>query len=223
MVADGQRLFAEALARALDHYDDLEAVEARATSGEEILNAVQLLRPDVALIDYWMPGLSAPEVTRAVVGLGNGPKVLLLSWVHGPGEVQEALASGASGFLPKGITLDQLVEGIRQAHAGSSLVYGEELANLVEDLSRRTGEAEQLTRLVSKLSKREVEILERLAQGWDPTLVAQDLHIAAGTLKNHLHNILVKTGARTRLEAIALAQRAGVITGRPPNKPPRSH
>lgn len=223
LVADGQRLLAEALSRTLQGYPDLRTVGTVAPNGEAAIKAIERERPDVALVDYWMPGLDGPAVTRAVARSTPATKVLLMSWAHGPDHVQEALAAGAVGFLPKSLTVDQLVQAVRQAQDGHGLVYAEQLATLVEYLNGRLDDAERKGAALATLTARELEILALLCTRSSSEQLLPELGITAGTLKNHIHKILAKTGANTRLEAIEIARWAGLAGRRPPNVPPRSH
>lgn len=211
LVADGQRLFAEGLALALDRRDGLEVLTVYPTTGGDAVDAAMRHHADVVLLDYWIPGMNGPAATRALLQWSKGVKVLLLSWFHGPNQVQEALLSGAAGFLPKSVTFEQLVHGILAAHAGEPLVYANELARLVDAINRRGDEAEERGKRLLTLTARELEILQHLCKGQPAKQVAAELHIAVGTLKNHVHKILAKTGARTQLEAINMARHEGFI------------
>lgn len=211
LVADGQRLFAEALGLALGRRSELEVLGVYPATGGDAVDTAMDHRADVVLLDYWIPGMNGPAATRALLTWSPGVKVLLLSWYHGPNQVQEGLLAGAAGFLPKSITFDQLVDGILRAHAGEPLVYAKELARLVDAIEKRAEEAEERAKRLMTLTQREVEILQHLCQGRPAKQVAGELHIAVGTLKNHVHKILAKTGARTQLEAINMARYEGLI------------
>lgn len=220
LVADGQKLFAQAVGIALRTYPELEVLPEHPTTGTAALEVATREEPDMLLLDYWLPGMDGPACTRAVRERTPGAKVLLLSWLHGPQHVQEALAAGAVGFLPKSLTFDQLVEAIRRACAGEALVFGEQLARLVEDIERRAEESEERVKRLATLSGRELEVLDRLGKGLSPKEIAVDLEISIGTVKNHIHSILVKTGGRTQLEAILVARYHRIIGDiRPPPSP----
>lgn len=214
LVADGQRLFAEALATALRAAPDLQVVAEYPTTGPVAAQAVIRHHPDVVLLDYWMPGMDGPSTTRAILAWSPRTKVLLVSWFHGPAHVQEALDAGACGFLPKSLRLDQVMAAVRRASDGEALVYGAELAQLVEDIEGRLDEADDQTERLLALSPREVEVLQLLGEGRSARQISEDLFISAGTVKNHIHRILAKTGAQSQLEAVAMARRAALIQDR---------
>lgn len=221
LVADGQRLFAESLASALGQVPDFAVIPEQPVTGVEVLQMVQLHQPAVVLIDYWMPGMSGPATARALKDGPRGPKVLLLSWFHGPLQVQEALEAGVRGFLPKSIRLDQLVEGIRQAVAGHPLVYAEELARMIDGIQLRQEEADRRCARLATLTPREIEILQFLSEGWPLKSLAPKLSVTIGTLKNHIHSILKKTGTENQLEAINMARHEGLIRTTGPPRPVR--
>lgn len=219
LVGDGQLLLAEALASALRQFPDFKVFPEHHTTGRETVEAVVRLRPDVVLLDYWMPGMDGPAATRAIHAWAPATKVLMLSWFHGPRQVQEALAAGAVGFLPKSLTLQQVVLSIHRAIAGDPLVYADRLADMVDVISDRYEEALERWQRLMKLTPREVEILQVLCQGRPAKQAAKELRITVGTLKNHVHNILQKTGAATQLQAINMARHEGLIREMGPPTP----
>lgn len=218
LVADGERLFAEALGDALRDQPDFAVVDEHPGLGEQAVAAVLHHRPDVVLFDYWMLGMDGPQATHAILAWAPGTRVLLLSWVHGPEQVQKGLNAGAVGFLPKSLPLEKVVEAVRRAGAGERLVFGEELAQLVDVIEQRHQEAVHRADGLMTLTRRETEVLKLLAEGRHTKALARELGITVGTLKNHIHRILTKTGARTQLEAIRLARYEQLI---PEVGPPR--
>ncbi|MGH2703666.1 MAG: response regulator [Actinomycetota bacterium] len=212
LVADAQRLFSEALAIALSRYPDLDVVDNNhPTSGLAAVEAAIDLRPDVALLDYWMVGMEGPAAARAILRRLPTCKIMLLSWLHGPAQVQEALDAGVVGFLPKSLGVGQVVDAIRRARAGEVPVYLEELKELLRNIELRDSEVEDMARRLGSLTPREIQILTLLSFGRRIEDVASDLSIAPGTLRTHVHNILKKTGARSQLEALAMARHHGLI------------
>lgn len=211
LVADGQRLFAESLSLALEREPDLRVLQEHPTRGEDAFEAVRMYQPDVILVDYWIPGINGPATARSVRAWSPGPKVIILSWFHGPSQVQEAIEAGVNGFLPKSVGVAEVTAAIRRAHAGEDLVYAAELARMVERIQARAQHSEERMERMMKLTPREVEILRLLASGSLTKRIAVELGLSVGTIKNHIHNILKKTGARNQLEAVAMAQAEGLI------------
>lgn len=212
LVADAQRLFGDCLALMIDRAPGIKVVPGTATTGPAALEAAARHRPHVVVLDYWIPGPSnGPSVTRELLQGVSRARVLVLSWVHGPQHAQAALEAGASGFLPKSLHLVQLVEAIRRAHLGEPLVYGEQLAALLDEIERRSEEAEARWERLCSLTPREVAILQLLAEGRPGTEVAAELHMALGSLKTRVHHILRKLGVKSQLEAITMARRERLL------------
>lgn len=220
LVADAQRLVAETMAISLRHAG-FDVIDAYPRTGADAVAAARERNADVVLMDYWMPAMTGPAATRLILERRPDTKVMLFSWFHGPTQVQEALAAGAAAFIPRGISFGQLVEGIRRACSGEPLVYAEQLAEVLDEIKNRADEAEERARRLKTLTAREIDILQHLCQGHPAKHVAVTLGISVGTLKNHVHRILTKTGARTQLEAINMARHEGIIRemGPPPPLP----
>ncbi len=211
LVADAQRLFAESLAIAM-RVSAFEVVDEYPSTGLAAAKLVVQERPDVALIDYWMSDMDGPAATRAIQAWAPGTTVLLLSWFRGPSQVHEALSAGAAGYLPKSLPFPQLVDAVRRASAGESPVYQRHLGRLAHAIDQRAEEALATQKRLFALTQREVQILQLLNQGLAAKQVAQLLSITVGTVKNHIHKILLKTGASTQAEAMAMGRRARLIT-----------
>lgn len=212
LVADAQRLFAECLGVMLGREAGLRIAPCHPATGPEVVEAAARHRPGVVVVDYWVPGPhDGPSLIRELAGSEPPLRVLALSWIHAPEHVQSALEAGAAGFLPKSVSLAQVVEGIRRCAAGEPLVYGEQLATLVDDLARRGEEAEERWRRLQTLTAREVEILRLLADGRPGAEVAAELHIALGSLKTRVHRILRKLGVKSQLEAVTMARRERLL------------
>lgn len=219
LVADAQLLFAETLARALREEHGVDVVPEHPVRGQAALEAVRRHRPDVVIYDNWMLELDGPSAVSAIGTDVPGAKVLVTSGYHGPHHIQAALAAGAAGFLPKSLRVGQLADAVRRAAAGEALVFAEQLADLMDDLNERLEVSRIRTVGLSSLTARELEVLEALAPGSAVSVVAEQLSISVGTLRNHLHNILSKTGARNRVELVAMARREGfVAAGHPPTR-----
>lgn len=219
LVADGQRLFAESLAEALSRRPGFAIVPDHPIRGHEALEAVRHHRPDVVLYDFWLLDVDGPAATRLIHEWAPTTKVLLLSWYHGPSQVHRAVEAGATGFLPKSLSLSQVEYAIRRAVAGEDLVYSDELIGLVDAIEGRAVASEERWSRFSSLTPRELDVLRKLAEGWTGKELARQLSIKIGTLKNHIHSILDKTGARSQLEAVTLARHEGLIKDSIPRSP----
>ncbi len=138
LVADPQTLFADALGIALQRCPRLEVLDERPESGADLIRAVERHRPKVVVTSYWLRDMEGPELVRAVHACAPGTKVIQLSWVYGPPQVLDALNAGAVAFLPKTITVDQLVESILRVQAGESLMSQEDIDRLLKAIDERS-------------------------------------------------------------------------------------
>jgi two-component system response regulator DesR len=211
LIADAQRLFSESLGIALGLQPGLEVLNDHPTEGLGAVEVALARRPDVAVLDYWMVGMEGPAVARAILKRVPTCKILMVSWLHGPPQVQEALDAGVVGFLPKSLRVQQVVEAIRRAQSGESPVFAEQLRVLLDSIETRANEVDRAAERLGSLTPREIQVLTLLSFGRPIEDVAADLSIAPGTLRTHVHNILRKTGARSQLEALALARHYGLI------------
>lgn len=211
LIADAQVLFSDALAIALGCCEGLEILPDLPTEGRKAVAMAIADKPDIILVDYWMPEMDGPAVARTLAVQATETKVMHLSWFHGPIQIQESLASGAVGFLPKSVRVSLVAEAIVRAQAGESPVFEEQLQGLARTIATRQQYlADMQTRLAS-LTPRQLEILRLVGAGLMVTDVAKRLGLREGTVRTHIHNILDKTGARSQLEAVALARDEGLI------------
>lgn len=206
LVSDPQVLVADALAGVLERYDDLEVVSARPESGTAAVQAAVAYEPEVILTEFWVRDMSGPAAVELLLGKLPTANILVLSWFHGPDQIQQALEAGAVGFLPKSLRVPQVHEAILRADAGENPVFAEELSELVDLLQRRGQYVSDMGERLRSLSGRELEVLQLLAAGLPNDDIAKRLHLAPGTVRTHIHQILSKTGARSQVEAVAIAR-----------------
>lgn len=211
LVADAQVLFADALASCLAHWEELRVLDDRPSNGVEVLQAAMEGRPQVILVDYWLGGMGGPTVAREILTRLPATKVVHLSWFHGPPHVEESLASGAVAFLPKSLRVEQVAEAVQRAAAGESPVFEKELSRLVDTLSRRAGIQEDVATRFDQLTPRELDVLRHLASGATVQDIAGQLGIRVATARTHVQRVLVKTQARSQLEAVAMARDQGLV------------
>jgi two-component system response regulator DesR len=195
LLADDQALVRGALSALLQLEPDLQVV-AEVGRGDEVVETARRTRPDVALLDVEMPGLdglsAAAELRTAVPQC----RVLIVTTFGRPGYLRKALESGASGFVVKDTPARQLADAVRRAHAGLRVVDP-------------TLAVESLTAGASPLTSRETEVLVAARDGGTVADLATALHLSEGTVRNHLSSAIGKTGARTRAEAVRLAEENG--------------
>jgi two-component system response regulator DesR len=195
LLADDQALVRGALASLLGLEPDLEVV-AEVGRGDEVVAAAREARPDVALLDVEMPGLDGLAATTALRAALPSCRVLVVTTFGRPGYLRRALEAGASGFVVKDTPARQLADAVRRVHAGLRVV-DPALA------------AESLAAGASPLTSREADVLRVARDGGTVADLAAALHLSEGTVRNHLSSAIGKTGARTRAEAVRLADEAG--------------
>lgn len=212
MLVDDQSLFREGLATLLSVWDDIEIV-GEAGNGQEALDRIELVRPDVVLMDLRMPVLDGVAATRQLQANHPEIKIIVLTTFDDDEHVMEGLRAGAVGYLLKDVSAEKLVEAIRVAAAGQSFLQPSIAAKVIAELSRtepRTRKP-QPQPLVEPLSERELEILSRLAEGDSNREIANRLFITEGTVKNHVTNILGKLGVRDRTQAALRGKELGLV------------
>ena len=205
LVADAQRLFGDSVAVALGAQPGVEPAAEVARTGSEAVELAARLQPHVVLVDYWITGgLDGAQVTAAIRERSPHTEVLVLSGLPGPPQVQAALAAGAAGFLPKSIGVAELADAVCRARRGDSPVFVEQLWRMVEAINDNAELTERVDTGLANLSERELEVVRLLPEGRPAKDVAAELFISEGTLRNHLHSILRKTGAANQQELVRL-------------------
>nr|WP_202897693.1 response regulator transcription factor [Actinopolymorpha pittospori] len=195
MLADDQHLVRGALAALLSLEPDIEVV-GEVGRGDEVLAKARETRPDVALLDVEMPGGDGITATRELrVGL-PACRVLVVTTFGRPGYLRRALEAGASGFVVKDTPASQLADSIRRVHQGLRVV---DPTLAVESLA--SGD--------SPLTRRERDVLQETRGGGTVADIARALSLSEGTVRNHLSSAIGKTGARTRAEAVRIADSQG--------------
>ena len=183
--------------------DDIELV-GEAYDGEDAVRLCQQTQPDVALMDLMMPGMDGVKTTRAIRERCPNVQILVLSSFHDKDLVPRAMQAGAIGYLLKGVSNQDLVEAIRAAHTGQSVLAKEAVADLVQA-------AIPSPQLGDDLSEREREVLALLAQGLSNKEIAERLSLSVSTVKYHVRLLLSKLGASSRAEAVALAWQNNIL------------
>jgi DNA-binding NarL/FixJ family response regulator len=205
LIADDHRMLREGLRRTMEE-EGLDVV-GEAADGEEALRLAASLRPDVVLMDVTMPVLDGVEATRQLhEHLPEIPVVILT--MHADREVlARAIRAGASGYLVKDCSTDEVVRTVRLAATGETALSPELAASMLAE-AQRDVPAEDLDPIISK---REEEVLQLVADGLSTSEVAGKLYISIKTVKNHLASIYEKLDSRDRTQAVLRAVRMGII------------
>ncbi|MBW8701965.1 Transcriptional regulatory protein DegU [Streptomyces sp. MBT84] len=211
LIADDQMMVRQGFTVLLNARPGIEVV-GQAVDGEEAVAKVAELAPDVVLMDIRMPGLGGIEATRRITADAPHPRVLVLTTFDLDEYVYDALRAGASGFLLKDASADQLAEAVRVVAAGDALLAPGITRRLIAEFSRLTDAPRApLKQPVGDLTERETEVLALIAQGLSNAEIAGSLVVAEQTVKTHVGRILVKLGLRDRTQAAVFAYESGLV------------
>jgi two-component system nitrate/nitrite response regulator NarL len=218
VIADDHRIFRDGLRRALEEAG-IEVV-GEASEGAEAVALTRELAPDVVVLDLQMPGVSGLEALRLLAHSPHDVQTVVLTVSTADGDVVEALAAGAAGYLLKDMRVDLLAESIRQAAEGhmvlSSGVTEALMARVRADAEADPAPAAAAARAPTEaglptLTAREEDVLRLIAQGADNVAIGQELSISPHTVKQYVTNIFEKLGVRSRVQAAVYAVRAGLV------------
>ncbi|MFE6739403.1 response regulator [Streptomyces tubercidicus] len=212
LIADDQMMVRQGFTVLLNAEPGIEVV-GQAVDGLDALAQVEQLTPDVVLMDVRMPRLGGIEATRRLTGpAGATVKVLVLTTFDLDEYVYEALRAGASGFLLKDASADELAQAVRVVAAGDALLAPNLTKRLIAEFSRVTSSPRApLKDRVGTLTERETEVLSLIAQGLTNSEIAQRLVVAEQTVKSHVGRILGKLSLRDRTQAAVFAYETGLI------------
>ncbi|HEX5247527.1 MAG TPA: response regulator transcription factor [Gaiellaceae bacterium] len=210
LIADDQALVRGGFHSILAGQDDIEVVGETA-DGNETVEVVERLRPDVVLMDIRMPGIDGLEATRRIVARGIATRVLVLTTFDVDDYVYEAMKAGASGFLLKTAPPRQLADAVRTVAAGDALLAPSITRRLVEQFVRRPPPGTAVPPGLAELTEREREVLRLLARALSNAEIAAELVVSEATVKSHVNRILTKLNLRDRAQAIVLAYETGLV------------
>ena len=203
LLVDDHSMVRASLASFLDSFDDIDVV-GQAHNGAAGVNACADLQPDVVLMDLIMPEMNGVEAITHIRQQQPQVRILALTSFKEDTLVHDALRAGASGFLLKDDSTDQLVEAVRDVYAGKTVMTPEAMRALL-NTPRPEDPAP------SRLTERETEILKYLVQGLTNKQIADKLTLSIATIKFHVSSILAKLNATSRTEAVAIALQEGII------------
>jgi RNA polymerase sigma factor (sigma-70 family) len=212
VLADDQTLVRTGF-RMILRSDGIEVV-AEATNGSEAVDAVRRTRPDVVLMDVRMPEMDGLEATRRILTgtSGEHPRVIILTTFDLDQYVYAALSAGASGFLLKDVTPEQLISAVRTVRSGDALLAPAVTRRLVERFTQQGSQTTAIHRDLASLTPREREVLGLVARGLSNVEVADRLHLAETTVKTHVSRVLAKLQLRDRVQAVIAAYETGLVS-----------
>jgi DNA-binding NarL/FixJ family response regulator len=211
LVCDDQSLVRDGFRLILSTQEDIDVV-GEAGDGAEAVDLVKRLLPHVALMDVRMPVMDGIEATRRIAASGVETRVLVLTTFDLDEYVYEALRAGASGFMLKDVTAQQLVDAVRVVAAGEALLAPTVTRRLLDRFAGTLPAADAgRAQTVASLTDREREILTLLASGFSNAELAKHLYLSEPTVKTHLTSIFRKLGVRDRVQAVIAAYEARLV------------
>ncbi|MEU4697999.1 response regulator transcription factor [Nonomuraea dietziae] len=212
LLVDDHALVRAGLRLLLETEDGLTAV-GEAVDGLDAVRQSHALRPDVVLMDLHLPGMDGVAATERIVAELPQVRVLALSTFDLEEHVVAALRAGASGFLPKDASPEELIEGIRIVHRGEATVAPRLLLGLIGTFVRPTSpRAVEVPAELSGLNERERQVLELIARGLSNGQIAEEVGLSVSTVKNRVSDVFAKLGVRDRAQAVIAAYEAGLVT-----------
>ncbi|MEO7430381.1 MAG: response regulator transcription factor [Acidimicrobiales bacterium] len=211
MICDDHALFRRGLVMVLESEDGIEVV-GEAEDGQDAIARVEDLAPDVVLMDVRMPRLSGIEATRAIAEMVPAAKILMLTVSDEEEDLYAAIKAGATGYLLKEISIEEVATAIRAVVGGQSLISPSMASKLLTEftsLAKRADDRQSVP--TPRLTDRELEVLKLVAEGMSNREIAGELFISENTVKNHVRNILEKLHLHSRMEAVVYAVREKLL------------
>jgi len=206
---DDHRSYSQALAAAFEQTGSFDVVGVASTPEEA--HAVMAGGVDVALVDIELDGFDGLELTKALRRAHPDTRIVALSGRRDPLLLEQALESGASGFIPKAAPLEQLIESVEATLEDRASVPASLLSEMFGNISRREERKRAAMALRSHLTTRELEILEMVGRGMSTREIAETLVVSVNTIRTHVQNVLTKLNAHSRIEAVNYAVSSGLI------------
>jgi DNA-binding NarL/FixJ family response regulator len=207
MIVDDHQMLREGLRRSMSEigFD----VIGEASDGDEAVTRATAQRPDVILMDVTMPRMDGVEACRQVKDALPDTHIVMLTMHADQSVLADAIRAGASGYLVKDCSTDEIADAVKMAAAGQTALSPQLAATMLDEVRRmEEQERAQENRLITK---REEEVLQMIADGCSTTEVAEGLYISQKTVKNHLASIYQKLEARDRTQAVLQAVRMGIV------------
>ena len=198
LCVDDHPLMREGIIAVIQNEPDMLVI-GEASNGQEALQEFRKHHPDITLMDLRLPDMSGIDALIAIRAEYAAARVIMLTTFEGDAEIQRALQAGAQGYMLKSMPRKRLVEMIRKVHAGAKSIPTEIAAHLAEHLGDEF------------LTRREVDVLQKMAGGNRNRDIAEQLFISEETVKGHVKHIMEKLRASDRTEAVAIAVRRGII------------
>ncbi|MEX1177375.1 MAG: response regulator transcription factor [Nitriliruptor sp.] len=211
LIADDHELFRRGLRMVLDDESDIDVI-GEAGDGEAAVEMAREHAPDVVVMDVRMPVRSGIEAARAIKEELPGTKILVLTISDEEDDLYEAIKAGANGYLLKEISIDEIGHAVRSVNGGQSLISPSMASKLLDEFAAMIKKEEEKEQVPApRLTPREMEVLQHVAQGMNNREIARTLFISENTVKNHVRNILEKLHLHSRMEAVVYAVREKLL------------
>jgi DNA-binding NarL/FixJ family response regulator len=204
LIVDDHPMTRDGLRAALSTSGDIEIV-GEATNGEEAVEAVRQLHPNVVFMDVRMPGMDGITATNEIRTISPDTKVILFTVEESRTAIADAIRAGVSGYLLKDVSAGELIQAAKLAVQGKAVIHPSLTRAFIEEVQYHDRRPD------TPLSRRESQILQKIAYGATTKEVAHDLTISPHTVKTHLERIFEKLGANDRAQAVAIALRRGLV------------
>lgn len=210
VVVDDQELFRRGLIMLIAAEDDIDVV-GEASDGDEAAELAASTVPDVVLMDVRMPKRSGIEACTTIKQVAPSAKIIMLTVSDEEGDLYDAIKNGASGYLLKDASIDQVAQAIRVVADGQSLISPSMATKLLEEFKAISSTGAKPDVILPRLTERELEVLNLVARGLNNREIARQLFISENTVKNHVRNILEKLQLHSRMEAVMYAVREKLL------------
>jgi DNA-binding NarL/FixJ family response regulator len=211
LIVDDHALFRRGLQMVLEGEPDIDVV-GEASDGHEAVERAEATTPDVVLMDVRMPKRSGIEATRTIKDTLPSTKILMLTISDEEADLYEAIKAGASGYLLKEISIEEVASAVRQVQAGQSLISPSMASKLLNEFAAMVKRRDERTQVPGpRLTERELEVLKLVAKGMNNRDIGTELFISENTVKNHVRNILEKLHLHSRMEAVVYAVREKLL------------
>jgi DNA-binding NarL/FixJ family response regulator len=210
LIVQDHPLLASAISRVLEGQPDL-AVSGVSTSGADAVQAATNKRPDVVLMDFRLPDVTGPAAARMIKSAHAEAAIVFHSADDSETALLDAIDAGATAYLTKDATADQIIEAVRRASAGEVLIPAELFARAIARQRGVVTRKRERDQLLAEFTPRELDILHLLAEGLDTTAMSQRLAIAPHTVEWHVRHVIEKLQVHSKLQAVIAAAHKGLI------------
>jgi DNA-binding NarL/FixJ family response regulator len=211
LIVDDHALFRRGLQMVLEGESDIEVV-GEANDGHEAIEKAEATAPDVVLMDVRMPKRTGIEATRVIKDMLPSTKILMLTISDEEADLYDAIKAGASGYLLKEISIEEVAGAVRQVHKGQSLISPSMASKLLNEFAAMVKRRDERSQVPGpRLTERELEVLKLVAKGMNNRDIGSELFISENTVKNHVRNILEKLHLHSRMEAVVYAVREKLL------------